>query len=105
MQGSTALPSRVLRRTRLISTLSPSSRGGSCEHDYDIRLLLGDGDRIVIDKFRSVLHALTGSCDEDRIIEQPMASVQDLLAELAATDVIVATRFHNVLLRSSSTSL
>ena len=68
------------------------------EHDYDIRLLLGDGDTIVIEEFRSVLQARLGSYDEERIIEQPIASVQDVLAELAATDVVVATRFHNVLL-------
>lgn len=68
------------------------------EHDYDIRLLLGDGDTIAIEEFRSVLQARLGSYDEERIIEQPIASVEDVLAELAATDVVVATRFHNVLL-------
>ena len=68
------------------------------DHDYDIRLLLGDHDTIVIEEFRSVLKARLGSYDEDRIIEHPIKSVDDLLAELAATDVVVATRFHNVLL-------
>ena len=68
------------------------------EHDYDIRLLLGDADTIVIEEFRSALKARLGSYDEERIIEQPIASVQDVLTELAATDVVVATRFHNVLL-------
>jgi len=68
------------------------------EHDYDIRLLLGDADTIVTDEFRAVLSSRLGSYDEDRIIEQPISSVQDVLAELAATDVVVATRFHNVLL-------
>jgi polysaccharide pyruvyl transferase WcaK-like protein len=68
------------------------------EHDYDIRLLLGDADTFVIEEFRSVLQARLGSYDEERIIAQPIASAQDLLAELAETDVVVATRFHNVLL-------
>lgn len=67
------------------------------EHDYDIRLLLGDADTDVIDEFRSAL-ARVGAYDDERIIEQPIASVHDVLAEIAATDVIVATRFHNVLL-------
>ena len=35
---------------------------------------------------------------EERIIDEPIASVDDLLKQLAATDVVVATRFHNVLL-------
>jgi polysaccharide pyruvyl transferase WcaK-like protein len=68
------------------------------EHDYDIRLLLGDDDPIVIEEFMSVLQERMGTFDEERITEQPIASVQDLLAELAATDVVVATRFHNVLM-------
>ena len=70
------------------------------EHDYDIRLLFGDGDgdTAAIEEFRSVLAGRVGSYDEEHIIEQPIASVQDVLAELDATDVVVATRFHNVLL-------
>ena len=68
------------------------------EHDYDIRLLLGDGDTNVIEDFRSVLRERLGSNGEERIVERPIVSVQDVLGELAATDVVVATRFHNVLL-------
>jgi polysaccharide pyruvyl transferase WcaK-like protein len=70
------------------------------EHDYDIRLLFGDGegDPDVIEEFRSVLGARVGAFDEARIIDQPLESVGDVLAEIAATDVVVATRFHNVLL-------
>jgi polysaccharide pyruvyl transferase WcaK-like protein/chemotaxis methyl-accepting protein methylase len=68
------------------------------EHDYDIRLLLGDSDARVIEDFTSVLRARIGGYDAARVTVPPIASVQDLLAELAATDVVVATRFHNVLL-------
>jgi polysaccharide pyruvyl transferase WcaK-like protein len=70
------------------------------DHDYDIRLVFGDGegDPAVIEEFRSVLRARLGVFDEGRIIGQPIESVDDVLAELAATDVVVATRFHNVLL-------
>jgi polysaccharide pyruvyl transferase WcaK-like protein len=68
------------------------------EHDYDIRLLLGDGDKIVIDEFRSVLQSRLGGYDEGRIVEQPIDSVDDVLTEIAATDVVVATRFHNVIM-------
>jgi polysaccharide pyruvyl transferase WcaK-like protein/chemotaxis methyl-accepting protein methylase len=68
------------------------------EHDYDIRLLLGDADARVIEELRSVLEARLGSYDEKRILEQPISSVEHVIAELDATDVVVATRFHNVLL-------
>lgn len=67
------------------------------ERDYDIRLLLGDEDTFVIDEFRSALKAQLGSYDEERIIEPPSTSVRDILAEIGATDVVIATRFHNVL--------
>jgi len=68
------------------------------EHDYDIRLLLGDADTFVIADFRSALQGRLGTYDEGRILQQPIESPQDLLAQIAATDVVVATRFHNVLL-------
>ena len=67
-------------------------------HEYDVRLLIGDlVDRPVTQEFRSLLER-SGVYDEERIIDEPVASVEDLLAQLAATDFVVATRFHNVLL-------
>ena len=35
---------------------------------------------------------------ETHIINEPIRSVDDLLSQIAATDIVVATRFHNVLL-------
>ena len=67
-------------------------------HDYDIRLLLGDGDRDVVDDLKAVLRKRLGSYDASRVVDEPIESVDDVLAQLAATDVVVATRFHNVLL-------
>jgi polysaccharide pyruvyl transferase WcaK-like protein/chemotaxis methyl-accepting protein methylase len=72
--------------------------GWLLEHDYDIRLLLGDGDTVVLEEFRSVLEAQLGDYDRRQISEQPIGSVADVLAAIAATDVVVATRFHNVLM-------
>jgi len=37
-------------------------------------------------------------CDEGRIIDEPVFSAEQLLSQIAATDIVVATRFHNVLL-------
>jgi len=66
---------------------------------YDIRLLIGDsGDREVTAEFRYLLKARLGAYDGERIIDQPVSSVEGLLSELAATDIVVATRFHNVLM-------
>jgi polysaccharide pyruvyl transferase WcaK-like protein len=69
------------------------------EHDYDIRLLMGDAyDRPVLEEFKSLLKATVGVYDEERMIDQPTHSVQELLPQIAATDIVVVTRFHNVLL-------
>ena len=68
-------------------------------HDYDIRLLIGDvSDGSVSKEFKSLLKASFEAYDEKRIIDQPALTVEELLPQIAATDVVVATRFHNVLL-------
>ena len=45
-----------------------------------------------------LLRERLSECDEARIIDEPICSVEDLLSQIAATDIVVATRFHNVLL-------
>jgi polysaccharide pyruvyl transferase WcaK-like protein len=67
--------------------------------DYDVRLLIGDlTDTPVTLQFQSLLKQKYPSYDEDRIICDPLTSAKDLLSQLASTDLVVATRFHNVLL-------
>ena len=68
------------------------------QHDYDVRLLLGDEDTEVIGEFRACLQARLGAYDTTRVIDEPMSSVDEILSQIAATEVVVATRFHNVLL-------
>jgi polysaccharide pyruvyl transferase WcaK-like protein/glycosyltransferase involved in cell wall biosynthesis len=68
-------------------------------HNYDIRVLIGEvGDRSVSVEFKSLLKAPPGTYDEERVIDEPALSVEQLLPQIAATDIVVATRFHNVLL-------
>jgi polysaccharide pyruvyl transferase WcaK-like protein len=68
-------------------------------HGYDIRLLIGDvDDRNLPKQFKSLLKASFGAYNEDRILDQSALSVEELLPQIAATDIVVATRFHNVLL-------
>ena len=67
-------------------------------HDYSVRLLVGDTcDEAVAQELRCLLKGRL-DCDPARVIHEPAASVEDLLSQLAATDLVVATRFHNVLL-------
>ena len=65
---------------------------------YDIKLLLGDDDTHVIEEFKSLLEARVGFDVEERVAYEPITSVHEILPQLAATDIVVATRFHNVLL-------
>jgi polysaccharide pyruvyl transferase WcaK-like protein len=68
-------------------------------HDYVIRLLISEvADRSVSEEFKSLLKASSGACDGERVIDQPALSVEQFLPQIAATDIVVATRFHNVLL-------
>jgi polysaccharide pyruvyl transferase WcaK-like protein len=67
--------------------------------DYDVRLLSGDlGDIHSRREFRDLLRERLFVCDPGRIIDEPICSVKNLLSQIAATDVVVATRFHNVVL-------
>ena len=69
------------------------------EREYDIRLLISDlMDTPVSREFNSLLRARSVTHEEERIIAEPVATTEDLLSQLAATDFVVATRFHNVLL-------
>ena len=65
----------------------------------DVRLLIGDAvDNRARKELSSLLKELGVRPAPGRIIEDPITSVDDLLSQLAATDLVVATRFHNVLL-------
>jgi len=66
---------------------------------YDIRLLIGElSDNSVTAEFKTLLKRRLEVYDEERIIDEPASSVEDLLAQLSKTDAVVATRFHNILL-------
>ena len=68
-------------------------------NDYDIRLLIGEvSDTSAAKEFKSLLKASLGEYDEERIVDQATFCAEQLLSQLAATDTVVATRFHNVLL-------
>ncbi|HKR29696.1 MAG TPA: polysaccharide pyruvyl transferase family protein, partial [Terriglobales bacterium] len=67
--------------------------------DYDVRLLIGDfTDEPVIAEFQSLLATHIGKQDWHRIVAEPIESLEGLLSQIAETDFVVATRFHNVLL-------
>jgi polysaccharide pyruvyl transferase WcaK-like protein len=67
--------------------------------EYTVRLLIGDlGDTPAKDEFKALLRERISTGDYRHIIDEPITSVENLLSQIAATDLVVATRFHNVLL-------
>ncbi len=67
--------------------------------NYDVRLLIGDVYDIPVTRtFTELLkhNGLIGT--PGRLFNEPAASVDQLLSQIASTDLVVATRFHNVLL-------
>jgi|SRR5579859_858408 len=68
-------------------------------NNYDIRLLMGDiCDMPVIEDFKALLKERLCTADAQRISDKPIQSVTQLISQLAETDIVVGTRFHNILL-------
>jgi len=69
-------------------------------HEYRVRLLIGDVvyDQRVREDLKAVLEARGVTYRDGRIIDEPASSFEDVLTQLAGTDLLVASRFHNVLL-------
>jgi polysaccharide pyruvyl transferase WcaK-like protein len=74
--------------------------GWLVEHNRPVRLLIGD---VVCDNrarkdLRAVLEQSGLTYEKSNIIDEPTGSFEELLSQLAATKVVVASRFHNLLL-------
>jgi polysaccharide pyruvyl transferase WcaK-like protein len=70
------------------------------ERGYTVRILIGDviWDQDVRGDLRRELEARRCNYEDGRIIDEPASSVDELLFQLASVDVVVSSRFHNVLL-------
>jgi len=71
------------------------------DNNYTVRLLIGDTlhDNNMKHDLLELLLEKHGIKNEDgQIINEPISSGEDLLSQLAATDIVVSGRFHNILL-------
>ncbi len=70
------------------------------QQNYMVRLIIGDAtyDGRVREDLRKLLETNGFAYSAGRIIDEPAASSDEVLSQLASTDVVVASRFHNVLL-------
>ena len=70
------------------------------ERGYTLRLLIGDlsYDKHIRADVLEALRLLRPALPAARIIEEPVTSIENLVAQLSAIDLLVGTRFHNLLL-------
>jgi polysaccharide pyruvyl transferase WcaK-like protein len=70
------------------------------EHKRTVRLLIGDSthDGRVRTDVRNLLEQSGLSYEKSHIMDEPARSFEELLSQLATTKVVVASRFHNLLL-------
>jgi polysaccharide pyruvyl transferase WcaK-like protein len=69
-------------------------------HGYPVRILIGDMryDDPVRHDLRNSLDALGIRYDVSAILDEPIASATNLIDQIAGADIVVATRYHNVVL-------
>jgi polysaccharide pyruvyl transferase WcaK-like protein len=65
---------------------------------YSIRVLIGEtsDERAVHALLESVRQRRDGDVHTDRLISEPIDSMHDLLTQIASTDAVIGTRYHNV---------
>lgn len=70
------------------------------EKKYKVRLLIGDSayDQPATRDLKTELEKGSIHYENGAIIDEPGASVDEILRQLAASDFVVASRFHNILL-------
>jgi polysaccharide pyruvyl transferase WcaK-like protein len=70
------------------------------EHEYGVRVLIGDisYDQAVRRDLKKLVENRGYKYEDQQIVDEPASSVEQLLSQLATTDIVVAPRFHNILL-------
>jgi len=67
------------------------------DRHYRIRILTGDRfDRSAVDDLMQALAAEGRTPAPDRLVAEPTPTLRDVMQQIALTDIVVATRFHNV---------
>ena len=70
------------------------------EHQYPVRVLIGDilYDSSVKSDFMNLLKERGLATGDGQIIAEPVLTVDELLCQLAATNIVISPRFHNLVL-------
>ena len=70
------------------------------EHLYTVRLVIGDAsyDTQVLADLRKSLNERNVKHENLQVIDEPIESLEQLVSQLATSDIVVSPRFHNVVL-------
>ena len=64
---------------------------------YGVRLIVGDdGDAQAVEDVAGAIAAERGASGSDGIVAEPAASLTDVMRQIGETELVVATRFHNI---------
>ncbi len=64
---------------------------------HRVRVLMGDvNDQRAVDTLSSMIETKRGKTCRGSVVAEPAHSLHDVMAQIADTDVVVATRFHNI---------
>lgn len=67
------------------------------DQGWRVRLLTGDvGDRAAVGALAALLRAERPNLAADLLSAEPTADLHELMGQIAGTDLVVATRFHNI---------
>jgi polysaccharide pyruvyl transferase WcaK-like protein len=67
------------------------------DRGHPVRILMGEStDQQAVADLVTKVATARPDLPQDRILAEPMSSLHDLMRQIAKTDVVVATRFHNV---------
>lgn len=68
------------------------------DEGYNVRLLTGEAvDQRAVDDIFAMLREGTRQSVDNRIVAEPAESLHDLMCQMASVDIVVATRFHNII--------
>jgi polysaccharide pyruvyl transferase WcaK-like protein len=67
------------------------------DRGHAVRILMGDtNDQRAVNDLLAIVAKARPALSDDRFVFEPMSSLHDLMRQIAETDVVVATRYHNV---------
>jgi polysaccharide pyruvyl transferase WcaK-like protein len=70
------------------------------QHGYTVRLLVGDDvyDEAPKERLLRLVTDRSVTLADGQLISEPIASLEDLLPQIGATDIVISPRYHNVLI-------